>query len=310
VNQRYARFRAVDGFQEAQEQLEKSTVAVVGLGATGSVMAEDLARRGVSLILVDRDYLEEKDLYTSSIYTHRQCENSIPKAKAAEEKLSGLTQVEAHVTDLAPGNIDILEEADIVLDGTDNIDTRLMISEYCRKKGKPWVYTSAIAGKGYSMFLREKCFNCIFEEVEAGQLETCETAGVMREVSSQAAMMSALKAVKYLAGGMPEEKLETVSGESFEISHPGCEVCGGGEYPHLEESKTVSPVCGENRYRAGDSGSMERLERVGNVKASNDYLVRAEYDGREIVVFSSGRTVVEAEDRDHASAIYTELMGV
>ncbi len=310
VQDRYTRFRAVDGFSEAQSELDSSKVAVVGLGATGSTIAENLARRGIKLVIIDRDHLEFKDVNTSSIYDPEDVQDATPKAKAAERKLSRFTEVECHVTELDPDNVDLLDDADIVMDGTDNLDTRFMISEYCQREGKPWVYTAAVARKGYSAFFHDNCFNCIFEEVGAGELETCETAGVMREISSQAALKSSLKAVRYLSGKDVEEKLETVEGESFSISSPGCRVCEDGKYPHLDEKRKTSPVCGENRFRAGQDGDMARLKQAGEVIAENEYLVRANYEGREVVTYSSGRTVIEARDRNHASSIFTEIMGV
>lgn len=310
TDDRYSRFRAVEGYSDAQEDLSDSVAAVIGLGATGSNIAQDLAHRGIKLILVDRDHLEEKDIYTSAIYTREDVEESLPKAEAARKALSEITEVETYVRELNSSNLEILSQADIILDGTDNLETRFLLSEYSQKQDVPWIYTSAIAEEGFSAFFDRKCFNCIFEEVKAGNLGTCETAGVMREISAQAALMSSLKSVKYLSGKEVEEKLDAVSGESFDLSHPGCKVCEEQEYPHLDSSDRPSPICGENRFRAGTEGSMERLKKVAEVKAENSYLVRATYDGREIVTYSSGRTVVEAEDRDHASAIYTEIMGV
>jgi len=131
----FSRFEALENFnKEDQKQLEDSKVAVVGLGATGSVIAEHLARHGISLVVIDRDYLEPKDIYSSSIYKPRQCEKAMPKAIAAEKELEIFTDIESKVESLNPENIDILKDVDLILDGTDNLETRFLINEYSKKR--------------------------------------------------------------------------------------------------------------------------------------------------------------------------------
>ncbi|MFQ3275096.1 MAG: molybdopterin/thiamine biosynthesis adenylyltransferase [Candidatus Nanohaloarchaea archaeon] len=310
----YSRFKALENYSEKDlEMLQNSTVAVVGLGATGSVIAESLARHGVNLTLIDRDYLEPNDCYSSNIYTPEQCEKSMPKAKAAEEFLSSLTEVEAEVASLNPENLDILEDADLVMDGTDNLETRFLISEYCRKNSKPWIYTSALGEKGYSMLFQDKCFNCIFDDINAGSLETCETSGIMREVSTIAASKSSMKAVKFLAGKEVSEKLETVGGEEFNIENPGCKVCRNKKYPHLDSERKTTAVCGENKYQVERDHSKKIFEKIKercDRFTENSYLIRAEINGRSATFFQDGRAIIEAKDKGHAEAFYSEIVGV
>lgn len=310
----FSRFKALENYSKKElENLQESKVAVIGLGATGSVIAENLARHGARLLLIDRDYLEPNDCYSSNIYMPEQCEKSVPKAKAAEEKLSNFTAVESKVGSLNPENTDILNEVDLVMDGTDNLETRLLISEYCRKEGTPWVYTSALGEKGYSMFIRQKCFSCIFQDITAGNLETCETTGIMREVSTIAAAKSSIKAVEHLSGREVNEKLETVSGEKFDIDDRGCEVCENGEYLHLNSGRKTAAVCGENKYQIEKKipeSSVEKLKEVADSFTENEYLVRADIDGRSFTLFQDGRAIIEAKDKGHAEAIYSETLGV
>lgn len=309
----YSRFKAIQGFGDQElEQLQNSTVAVIGLGATGSVIAEHLARHGVSLILIDRDYLEKKDVYTSNIYTSEQAEESVPKAVAAEEKLSQFTDTSIYVEHLDGQNIQLLEDADIIMDGTDNLETRFLINEYSMRESKPWIYTAAIAEQGYSMLFLENCFSCIFDEISAGSLETCETAGIMRETASIAASRSAWKAVQYLAGKDVEEQFEMFPGESLEVDHKGCEVCENHRFDHLESSSTAVSICGENKYqlkRGVGEGAFDRLREIGDVVADNDYLVRSVIDGKEFTLFRSGRAIVEARDSNEAEARFSEVLG-
>jgi len=134
----FQRFKSLENFGEKElEKLQSSKVAVVGLGATGSVIAEHLARHGLQLLLVDRDYLEQKDLYTSNIYSKKQVERGLPKAVAAEQKLEELTGVRAEVESLKPENIDILKDVDLMMDGTDNLDTRFLLNDFLNETATP-----------------------------------------------------------------------------------------------------------------------------------------------------------------------------
>lgn len=310
----YSRFKALENFSEQDlEELQDSTVAVIGLGATGSVVAEHLARHGVNLVIVDRDYLEEKDIYSSMIYDIEQCQKSIPKAAAAKEKLSDLTEIEAHVENFNAENTEIIKEADLIVDGTDNMETRFLINEYSKKNDIPWIYTAALAEEGYSMLFDDQCFNCIFETVSPGELDTCESAGILREVSTRAASRSAETAVKYLTGKEPSEKLWKVEDGEFKVESPGCEVCGDGNYEYLGTGRQVGSVCGENKYQIDaeiNEEAVESLREVGDIVSENEYLVRGSYEGGEIVLFRSGRAIIEAEDKGHAKSVFSEVVGI
>jgi adenylyltransferase/sulfurtransferase len=308
----YSRFKTLGSYGEKeQKKLESSTVAVVGLGATGSVIAEHLARHGVKLILIDRDYLESKDCYSSNIYTPEQCEKALPKAKAAEEYLSEFTDTRSHVKSLNSDNADILSDADLIMDGTDNLYTRQLINDYSKKNDLTWIYTAAIAEHGCSMVFDTHCFNCVFGDSTTE--ETCETAGIMREVSSVAASRSSMKAVQYLTGKNVDERMENIpSGEKLEIDDSKCSVCKSEEFPHLEEKRKSARVCGENKYEVITSGKpdMQSIASKVEVTAVNDYLTRFIYEGQNITVFRSGRAIVEARDRGHAEQLCSEILGL
>lgn len=310
----FSRFKALENFSETDlKKLKNSKVAVIGLGATGSVIAEHLARHGVELLVIDRDYLEPNDVYSSNIYKPKQCENAIPKAVAAEKYLEKFTKVETHIESLNPENTGILKEVDLILDGTDNLKTRFLIDEYSQKEDIPWIYTAAIGEKGYSMFFQNQCFNCVFERVSAGSLETCETAGILREVSTVAASKSVEKAVKYLSGKNVSESLETVSGESFEVESNGCKICEEDNYSYLNSDRKTVAVCGENKYqleREIDEEALERLKETGEIIADNNYLLKVSIDERTLTAFNSGRIILEARDKGHAENMVSEILGV
>lgn len=311
----YSRFKALKGFgDEELEKLRNSKVAVIGLGATGSVIAEHLARHGIPLLIVDRDYLEPNDVYSSNIYAPKQCEEALPKAVAAKEYLGKFAKIEAEVESLKPENIGKLEDVDLIIDGSDNLETRFLINEFSQRENIPWIYTAAIGQEGYSMFFDSKCFSCVFENVSAGSLETCETAGILREASTIAASITAEKAVKYLAGKDLDESLDTVSGENFSVESSGCEICGGESYPRLNSSSQTVAVCGENKYQVEKEINDEAFERLKNqadrILVQNSYLLRASIDDRELTAFESGRIILEAEDKGHAEAVVSEILGI
>jgi molybdopterin/thiamine biosynthesis adenylyltransferase len=309
----YSRFTTLQNHSEKdQEKLENSTAAVIGLGATGSAIAENLARHGIDLIIIDRDYLEPKDTYSSSIYTPEQCQNSLPKAQAAENHLEQFTDVKAYSKSLSPENLDLIKNADIILDGTDNLETRQLVNDYSKRGDIPWIYTAAIAERAYSMMFRQKCFNCMVQKPE--KIATCETDGIMREVAQKAAASSSMKAVKYLTGREVEEKLELVDqSRKLEVESSGCEVCNRDSFPHLEDFNLTVRVCGENKFQLQRDVSekvIESVEQSCEVLAENSFLVRVEYEDYELTFFRSGRVIAEAEDQGHAEAMVSEVAGI
>lgn len=311
----HSRLKALKNLEEKQiQQLQNSKVAVIGLGATGSVIAESLARYGINLKIFDRDYLEENDLYSSGLYTREDCERSVPKAEALQKKLSELTDVEKHVESLNAGNIKALDEVDLIIDATDNMETRFLVNEYCQKNDKAWIYTAALAGQGYSMLFDGKCFNCVFKEVRPGELGTCRTEGVIRDVASIAAHRSSLKAFRFLTGQKVDEKLDIVpQGETLGVEASGCEVCEEEEYSRMSSEERVSSVCGEKKYQVNAEVSDEAFNRLrdeGEVLVDNEFILRAKVDGKDFTLYRSGGALLEAEDRGHAEARFSEIVGI
>lgn len=307
---RYSRFKALNDFGENElRSLQNSTVAVVGLGATGSVIAEHLARHGVKLILIDRDYLEENDIYSSNLYSPEDVKKAYPKAEAAKLKLERFTEVDSHVVHLGRNNLELLDSADIVADGTDNVETRKLIGAWSHDTGTPWIYTAAIADSGQSMFFQDECFNCMVP-LEASP-ESCETAGILREASTMAGTLSAKKAVRYLAGKEVEESLTSVEGENFSYSSQGCEICEGGGLENLDDEKAqINSVCGEDKYQLEidiEEGELKAIEQSPRVKISNDYLIRLETSEGDITIFRTGRAILEAKSPEHARQRLSEL---
>ncbi len=278
------------------KDLHNKTAVVIGLGATGSVIAEHLARYGVKLCLVDRDYLEIKDLYTSNIYTKKQCKKALPKAIAAQKKLQGLTETKAVVKNVE--QVSDIPESDIVIDGTDNIETRKIIDEASKNRNKPWIFSSALGERGISMFIDEACFNCMTQGLNPR--DSCETYGVMREISSITASCSSLKAVDYLSGVNVEEKLELIpSMKSFTPKKCECSE---------ERVFKTSNVCGDNKYQVFGDSKPEDIR--GKTLAENKYLKRVEFNNSKLTLFKSGRAIIEAESQESAERLYREATSI
>src|SRR5690242_81713 len=185
---RYSRqvlFRGVG--PEGQRRLRASRVAIVGCGATGSSLAQLLARAGVgTLRIIDRDYVEASNLQRQSLFDERDAAESVPKAIAASKKIAAFNsdvQAESRVSDLRPENAgELLTGADLIVDGTDNFETRYLINDYCVRNSIPWIYTAAVGSYAATMNIipgTTACLTCIFPQSPAGLLETCDTSGIL-----------------------------------------------------------------------------------------------------------------------------------
>ncbi|MDY6768489.1 MAG: ThiF family adenylyltransferase [Candidatus Nanohaloarchaea archaeon] len=320
---RYARLAPLDLEQDA---VRDATVAVVGAGATGSRMLAQLARLGADIRIVDRDVLEEPNLATSALYTERQVEERLPKAVAARERLEAVTPdttIDPIVEDLTHRNADsLLDGADIILDGTDNFETRHLINEWCVENDVAWVHVSALGVTGEVMPVvpgETACFNCVFGEVDGAALATCETAGIAPAAAATAASLGVHAATELLQGGQPSglQRFDLDSGvETLAVERrESCTACAEHAFPYLDGEKgaAATRVCGEDAYQVtGDAEpDLEQLENrldgSGDV-VRNPYLLR--FDGREtFTVFCDGRMLVEAASPEEARSIYARFVG-
>ncbi len=344
------RYQRLEPLDVDHECIQDSTVAVVGLGATGSHMAANLARLGTDLILIDRDYLEPSNLSTSALYTEDHVEEQLPKAVAAEQVLEAINsdiQINAHTTDVNRYTVDtLLDAADIVLDGTDNMETRYLLNEYSIKTRTPWIHLSALGHTGEIMPVIPKkqvqaqagsqqsqsnppprspgaCFNCLFNEVDASRLDTCETAGILKETAATAANIATRTAIDVLAGqnaggltrfDLQRHEMRTLTTERRE----DCTVCQHRQFPFLsgEDGSTTTALCGENKYqvRPGTDTTVElaetatALKRHGTVE-QNEHLLRFENTDAAFTLFQDGRAIIAAESPERAKSIYSRFVG-
>jgi len=193
---------------EGQHKLTASRIAIVGCGATGSALASLLARAGVGTIrIIDRDYVEPSNLQRQSLFDEADAAESMPKAIAAARKIAAFNSeivIEPHVADLTPANIGaLLAAVQLILDGTDNFETRYLINDFAVKNSLPWIYTAAVGSYGVTLNVlpgKTACLACIFSDPPQGAFETCETAGILNSAVNLAASIAATEALKLLVG--------------------------------------------------------------------------------------------------------------
>src|SRR4029077_4982142 len=195
---------------EGQQKLSDARVAIVGCGATGSALAGLLARAGVgTLRIIDRDYVEPSNLQRQSLFDERDAAESLPKAIAAARKISAFNSeivVEARVEDLVPANIEaLLEGMPLILDGTDNFETRYLLNDYAMEHSLPWIYSAAVGSYAVTLNVmpgQSACLACIFPDSPRGMVETCETSGILNSAVSLVASVAATEALKFLVGSV------------------------------------------------------------------------------------------------------------
>jgi molybdopterin-synthase adenylyltransferase len=337
---RYARQVIFPGIGEAgQRSLLAAHVTIIGVGATGSVLANHLARAGVGhLRLVDRDFVELNNLQRQLLYDESDIAAMLPKAVAAAARLRRINssiETEDVVADVTPANImEFISDADVVLDGTDNFAARYLINDACIKLGKPWVYCGVIATYGMTHTVRPRvtpCLSCIMGEMPApGTVPTCDTAGIIGPIVALMGSIAAAEALKLIVGqgelndGMIHVDLWDGTFEKFDLGgpRPDCPACGQGQFEFLDAragTRTTS-LCGRDAVQVSVLGAPSldldalaaRLSagQAGDVKV-NPFLLRAQIDGYEFTVFPDGRAIIKGTNDEAAAAtLYARYVGV
>ncbi len=334
MDERYSRqilFKEIG--RDGQQKLAESRVAIVGCGATGSFIASLLARSGVgTLRIIDRDYVEPSNLQRQNLFDEADARESVPKAIAAARQIakfnSGIV-VEPHVADLTPANIDsLLGDSELVLDGTDNFETRYLINDYSLKNYVPWIYTAAVGSYGVTMNILPKetaCMACIFPESPRGTVETCETSGILGSAVGVVAAIASGEALKFLVGARSAMRRTLLSwniwnNEHSEISSAGpgkdCRACQG-EFVHLAGlGRPHITLCGRNsvqiheRQRPVDFGELSSLLIPHGTVRHNEFVLKFWRDPYEMTLFPDGRAIIKGTvDTAVARSLYARFVG-
>ena len=335
TQERYSRQVLFPGIGEAgQEKLAASHVALVGCGATGAAAAGLLARAGIgALTLIDRDFVEDSNLQRQVLFDEADAREALPKAEAARRKIAlfnGSASVRAHVADLTPGNIhELLAGADIILDATDNFETRYLINDYAIEQRKPWIYSAAIGAYAVTMNVipeETACLACLFPEPPAGTVETCDTSGILNTAVNFAASIAVTEALKFLTGARSKLRRTLLSCDlwtnewsavSAAVPRPGCEACAVHDFRHLRgEGRPHITLCGRNSVqihehaRPIDLAALEaRLKPHGQVRF-NQLLLRFTRGEHALTVFADGRAIIQGTtDPALARSLYARFVG-
>ena len=334
---RYSRQILFSGIgAEGQQRLAQARVAIVGCGATGTALAGLLARAGVgTLRIIDRDYVEASNLQRQSLFDENDAAESKPKAIAAAQKIAAFNSsivVEPRVEDLIPANVDeALAGMQLLLDGTDNFETRYLINDYAVKNSVPWIYAAAVGSYCATMNVipgQTACLACIFPDSPRGMVETCDTAGILNSAVNLVASVAATEALKILMGASAASTLrrsllsfDVWSNQHAEISadkpRVGCRVCGQREFVYLSgESRPHITLCGRNsvqiheRQRSIDFAELnERLTPHGTVR-HNEFVLKFWREPFEMTVFPDGRAIIKGTtDSSVARSLYARYVG-
>ncbi len=329
---RYAKQRLFLG-REAQDRIRAARVLVVGLGATGSVLASWLARAGVgALDLLDRDLVEASNLQRQLLYG--EADLLRPKAEVAAARLreaNGDVRIRPLVADLTSGNArELLGGYDLVLDGTDNFEARFLINDMAILTGTPWIYCGALGAEAMVWPLhppRTPCLRCLMEEPpEAGDVDTCDSAGVLGPAVGVAASWAALEALKLLAGREPHAELARFDlwrDERQFIRPPKtrCRFCTERvtEFLDARWSLRASRLCGLDgvQIRVNPPGRLDlealkgRLEaRTGRPWKLSSLALNGQEGEWRVMLFRDGRALLHGDlTPERARGWYTEVVG-
>jgi adenylyltransferase/sulfurtransferase len=318
--------------EPGQQTLLRAHVAIAGCGALGSFQAAALARAGIGkLTIIDRDYVEPSNLHRQWLFEEADAAEALPKAVAAERRIARINsgvRVRGVVADLTAANVEeLFAGAVLILDGTDNFETRYLINDFAVSRGIPWVYGAAVASYGITMPVipgHTACLRCVYPNQPAGAQPTCETAGVLNVIVSAVASLQVADALQILVTGRAPSRITTIDvwqGGIRQVREPArdpdCPACARREFPFLEKSaRPPVTLCGRNAVqiregeRAMDLAALKtRLEPLGEVRA-NEYALRFVAAPYELTVFADGRAIIKGtSDTGIARSLYARYVG-
>jgi len=321
--------------RDGQQRLHDARVLIIGCGALGTAQANALVRAGVGrLRIIDRDCVEESNLQRQLLFDESDAAQNLPKAVAAERHLRRLNSdvvVEGVIADIDSLNIEAHARGfDVILDGTDNFETRFLINDAAVKLGTPWIYGAVVASYATTLTVRpgrSPCLSCVFPERPKGLQETCDTVGVISPAVAWAAAIQVTEALKILTGRETELHGKLLAYDVWKNTHqqitpridPQCRACQQRRFTYLEGDahSHTTLLCGRNsvqiRQPAGQALDLAtlrtRLESMGSVRA-NGFLLRCQLDQYELTVFADGRAIVKGtDDPAMARKIYAQYVG-
>jgi adenylyltransferase/sulfurtransferase len=338
--ERYSRQVRFPALGEAgQRKLMASHVTICGCGALGTVLANHLVRAGVGHVrIVDRDFIETHNLQRQILFDEQDVLDNLPKAEAAARKLRAINsqvEIDSVVTDIDHTNIlDLVSDADLILDGTDNFETRYLINDAAVKLGKPWVFGGVIGSEGQTMTIRPgktPCLRCVIEDnPPPGLTPTCETAGVLGPAVAVVASFEAVEAIKLLSGAESALNNELFVIDIWDwtfrrlkvqglLGKVDCPCCQRRKFEWLEGDlgSHTTTLCGRNAVQIAARRPQplnfpemaSRLSPLGEVR-HNAFMLRFATEGHEFTVFPDGRAIIKGtNDISKARTLYAQFVG-
>ncbi len=339
-SERYARQMAFHEIgKDGQQRLMRGRLMILGCGGLGAASASILARAGVGFLrLVDRDFLELNNLQRQLLYEEHDVKEGLPKAIAAQrriEQINSTIQVDAIIADANRFNIErLISDVDLVIDATDNFETRFLLNEACVKHGRPWIYGAAIESYGLTMTIipgETACLRCVMDRIpDPGSVPTCETVGVLASIVAIIAAIQCAEALKILLGNKAAINRNLISIDVWQNSYQtidiakekiqrNCPVCNQRWFDYLEGKRgsAFTTLCGRNAVQILPFKETQldlawlaiQLADLGVVKA-NEYLIRFEIENYELSIFPDGRTIVKGTtDTGIARSLYSKYVG-
>ncbi|KAA0955783.1 thiazole biosynthesis adenylyltransferase ThiF [Sporosarcina sp. ANT_H38] len=324
--------------QVGQDKLGSAHVVIIGCGALGSAVSETLVRAGVGkLTIADRDYVEPSNLQRQQLFTEQDAREGVPKVVAAEARLKMIRENIEIVTvlDHVDGPIIelITENADLIMDATDNFETRLLINDIAWKKNIPWIYGACVGSSG-TMFPfvpgESACFRCLLPVLPSVN-ETCDTSGIIAPAVQIAAAYQSAEALKWLTGNKDMLRKKVLHFDAWNNTHAEagisrmrnevCKTCGETPtYPalHRTEGAGYAVLCGRDIVQIIPSASRFLTIEDGEKVAKNSgepykvtpFFVEFTAEGYRCIVFGNGRLLVHGlKDMKIGRKLYHQLFG-
>ena len=337
-DERYSRqIRFAPIGEAGQQQLAAARVMVVGLGALGTVTADQLVRAGAGFVrLIDRDFVELSNLQRQSLFDEDDIRGNLPKAIAAAAKLRRINssvQIDAQVDDVNPSNIeDLISDVDLVLDAVDNFETRFVINDACAKHHRTWIYAAAVGSYGLVMPVIPEttpCLRCLLGDLPApGSSPTCETTGVVAPIAHIIASIQVAEALKFLTGNLDPDGVRLTAYDVWshrfqridvgKDSMAACPVCSGRRFEYLDGHplRTIT-LCGRNavqlipevKANIDFNRLSESISAFGPVEF-NEFLLKCSAAPYELTLFKDGRAIVKGtEEAATARSVYSKMVG-
>lgn len=339
MNNRYSRQELFSPIgEEGQQKIREKHVLIIGAGALGSANAEMFVRAGVGTVtIVDRDYVDWSNLQRQQLYAESDVENNLPKAVAAKKRLEEINsevRVKALVQDVTAEELEeLVTNVNVMIDATDNFETRFIVNDIAQKYSIPWIYGACVGSYGLSYTIlpsKTPCLSCLLQSIPLGGA-TCDTGGIISPAVSLVVSHQVTEALKLLVEDYESLRDGLVSFDVWKNEYScmnvqklrkhNCPSCGENAlYPYLNKENTskTAVLCGRNTVQIRppykEEMDFERYKELLNDRVNdlnvNPYLLSFSVEEKRLVAFKDGRVLVHGtKDISEAKTVYHRYFG-